>query len=195
MSRLVAGVDEAGRGPLAGPVAVAAVVLDPAVDWSDVDDSKKLSDQQRDQLSDFIKRNALAWHIELVDVATIDRVNIFHATMHGMQQVVARLPNAPHEVLVDGNKAPDFGAGIVATPIVGGDASEKCIGAASIIAKQARDAYMVALDEQHPGYGFARHKGYPTPEHLAVLRELGPSPEHRRSFAPVQAQLQGQLFA
>ncbi len=191
-SATVAGVDEAGRGPLAGPVAVAAVVLDPDQDWSQVDDSKRLNAAQRDELSAFIRERALSFQVLLVDVATIDRMNILQATLWGMRQVVESLAELPGKVLIDGNQAPPLA--IPTETIVGGDASEKCIGAASILAKSTRDAYMCELETKFPGYGFAEHKGYPTPAHFDALRQLGPTPEHRRSFAPVREQLQGRLF-
>lgn len=190
---LIAGVDEAGRGPLAGPVAVAAVILSDDYDWSEIDDSKRLTHPRREQLADIIKRHALAWKIELVPVARIDSMNILQATLWGMVQVVGGLCLRPDKVLVDGNRTPDFG--IPAEALIGGDGSEKCIGAASILAKTARDRYMTELDDQYPGYGFALHKGYPTPQHLQALKAVGACAEHRTSFAPVRAQIQGDLFA
>lgn len=192
-SRLIAGVDEAGRGPLAGPVAVAAVILDPALDWADMDDSKALTSARREALAERVVSDAIAWHVVFVNVDEIDRINIFQATMQGMRRAVEALRPVPAEVLVDGNKTPP-----VALPcraIVGGDALEPAIGAASILAKTRRDHYMIELDERFPGYGFADHKGYPTPVHLESLARLGPCPEHRRSFAPVRGALQGDLFA
>lgn len=185
---LTAGVDEAGRGPLAGPVAVAAVILDPGRPIPGLDDSKKLSERKRETLYAQIIEHALAWHIVLVDADEIDALNIFHATMAGMRRAVAGLAPAPHEALIDGNKLPP-GLPCAARAIVGGDALEPAIGAASILAKVTRDRLMVAMDATYPGYGFAVHKGYPTATHLAALRRLGPCPQHRRSFAPVRAAL------
>lgn len=185
---LTAGVDEAGRGPLAGPVAVAAVILDPRRPIPGLDDSKKLSERKRETLYAQIIEHALAWHIVLVDPDEIDALNIFHATMTGMRRAVTGLAPAPHQALIDGNKLPP-GLPCAARAIVGGDALEPSIGAASILAKVTRDRLMVAMDATYPGYGFAVHKGYPTPTHLAALRRLGPCPQHRRSFAPVRAAL------
>ncbi len=185
---LVAGVDEAGRGPLAGPVAVAAVILDPANPIPGLADSKALSAARREALEPLIQRRALAYRVILVDAATIDRLNILQATLQGMAEALAGLLPAPHAALIDGNRVPKSLL-CPARAIVGGDASEPAIGAASILAKVARDRYMDALDTRHPGYGFARHKGYPTADHLEALRRLGPCAEHRRSFAPVRALL------
>lgn len=185
---LVAGVDEAGRGPLAGPVAVAAVILDPANPIPGLADSKALSAARREALEPLIQRRALAYRVILVDAATIDRLNILQATLQGMAEALAGLLPAPHAALIDGNRVPKALL-CPARAIVGGDASEPAIGAASILAKVARDRYMDALDTRHPGYGFARHKGYPTADHLEALRRLGPCAEHRRSFAPVRALL------
>lgn len=190
-SRRVAGVDEAGRGPLAGPVAVAAVILDPARPIEGLDDSKKLSAARRDALFDEIREHALAWHVCLVSAAEIDRINILQATFEGMRRCVAELQPAPVLVRIDGHQVPP-GLGLAAEALVGGDGLDAAIGAASILAKVARDRWMDALDLQHPGYGFARHKGYPTREHLEALQRLGPCPEHRRSFAPLR--LQADLF-
>uniref|UniRef100_A0A0S6Z198 Ribonuclease HII n=1 Tax=Mizugakiibacter sediminis TaxID=1475481 RepID=A0A0S6Z198_9GAMM len=186
-------MDEAGRGPLAGPVAVAAVILDPARPIDGLADSKRLSETQRDALYPLIVERALAYAVVLVEVAEIDRHNIFRATMRGMARAVAQLARVPHEVLVDGNKVPGD-LPCPARAIVDGDALEPAISAASILAKVTRDRHMRALDARHPGYGFARHKGYGTPEHLEALARLGPCPEHRRSFAPVAALLAPGLF-
>ena len=192
--RLIAGVDEAGRGPLAGPVAVAAVILDPARPIDGLDDSKKLTEQKREALYPQIVERALAHCIVLVEAEEIDRLNIFQATMAGMSRAVAGLVPAAHEALVDGNKLPKD-LPCPGRAIVGGDALEPAIGAASILAKVTRDRLMVALEAVHPGYGFAVHKGYPTPAHLAALQQLGPCAQHRRSFAPVRLLLdQGVLF-
>lgn len=185
---VVAGVDEAGRGPLAGPVVVAAVILDPARPIAGLGDSKQLSESRREALFPQIQRDALAWHIEFVGAEEIDRLNIFHATMTGMRRAVCALAIAPARALVDGNKIPP-GLPCPAEALVQGDAREPAIMAASILAKVARDAYMRTLHGQFPGYGFDVHKGYPTPAHLACLAQLGPCPEHRRSFAPVQRAL------
>jgi len=184
-SILIAGVDEAGRGPLAGPLAVAAVILDPARPIGGLNDSKKLSPAKREALYPQIVERALAYCIVLVEPDEIDQLNIFQATMTGMSRAVAGLAPAAVEALVDGNKLPrDLPCH--GRAIVGGDALEPAISAASILAKVARDRLMVAMDATHPGYGFAVHKGYPTPAHLASLQRLGPCPQHRCSFAPVR---------
>ncbi len=191
---LRAGVDEAGRGPLAGPVVVAAVILDPARPIAGLDDSKKLSEKKREALYPLIVERALAHCVIVVEAEEIDRLNIFQATMAGMRRAVAGLAPAAHEALVDGNQLPKD-LPCPGRAIVGGDALEPAISAASILAKVSRDRLMVALDGAHPGYGFAIHKGYPTPAHLAALRQLGPCAQHRRSFAPVRQLLdQGVLF-
>ncbi|MEP7185615.1 MAG: ribonuclease HII [Rhodanobacter sp.] len=191
---LVAGVDEAGRGPLAGPVAVAAVILDPARPIAGLDDSKKLSEARREALYPKIIERALAYSIVLVERDEIDRLNIFQATMIGMSRAVIGLMPTADEVLIDGNKLPrDLPC--PGRAIVGGDALEPAISAASILAKVTRDRLMVVMDSVHPGYGFALHKGYPTPAHLASLQRLGPCSQHRRSFAPVRVLLdQATLF-
>ncbi|UXI66808.1 ribonuclease HII [Tahibacter amnicola] len=193
-SRLhVAGVDEAGRGPLAGPVLVAAVILDPKKPIDGLADSKQLTEARREALEPLIRERALAYSIVEVDVEAIDRLNIFHATMHGMAQALVQLAIEPALALIDGNHLPK-NLRCDARAVVGGDALEPAISAASILAKVTRDRLMVALDERHPGYGFSSHKGYGTPEHLDALRRLGPCLAHRRSFAPVQATLQPSLF-
>lgn len=194
IGRIVAGVDEAGRGPLAGPVVAAAVVLckpRPA----GLDDSKKLKPADRAMLEERIKRRC-HWAVGVVEVEDIDRLNIFGATMLAMTLAVeglcASLGCDPHEVLVDGNLTPSGRRAEwrwAARPVVGGDAIEPCISAASIIAKEHRDRLMREYARQHPHYGWERNAGYGTPEHLAALREHGPTPLHRRSFSPV-AQLQ-----
>jgi ribonuclease HII len=186
-------VDEAGRGPLAGPVAVAAVILDPTRPIDGLADSKILTAERREELEALILERALAHSVVLIDVITIDRINILQATLLGMAQSLARLAPVPHEALIDGNRLPSKLC-CPARAIIDGDASEPVIGAASILAKVARDRYMAALDTRHPGYGFASHKGYSTPEHFEALRRLGPCPEHRRSFAPVRALLEPELF-
>lgn len=190
---LIAGVDEAGRGPLAGPVAVAAVILDPTRRIRGIDDSKVLNAERREELDLRIRERASAFCVVMIDVATIDRINIFQATLLGMSQALRGLAMLPQQALIDGNKLP-HDLPCPARAIIDGDAKEKCIGAASILAKVARDRYMNELDVRHPGYGFASHKGYSTPEHFEALRRLGPCPEHRRSFAPVRALLEPQLF-
>lgn len=191
---LTAGVDEAGRGPLAGPVVVAAVILDARRPIEGLADSKRLSASQREALYPLILERARAWHVVVVDCERIDCLNIFHATMAGMCEAVAGLALRAELALIDGNRLPR------ALPcpghaVVGGDAIEPAISAASIIAKVTRDRHMVELDRIHPGYGFAEHKGYPTPDHLDALRRLGPCRVHRRSFAPVRALMQQELFA
>lgn len=190
---VLAGVDEAGRGPLAGPVVVAAVILDPARPIRGLDDSKHLSLERREVLEPRIRERALAFSVIEVSVPDIDRLNIFQATMYGMSQALATLSLMPQLALIDGNRLPKQLC-CPARAVIGGDASEPAISAASILAKVARDRLMMALDADHPGYGFAQHKGYPTPEHLASLARLGPCEHHRRSFAPVRALLEPQLF-
>ncbi|MFK2903438.1 ribonuclease HII [Dyella ginsengisoli] len=186
---LVAGVDEAGRGPLAGPVVVAAVILDPSRPIVGLDDSKKLSERKREALYAQVIERALAHCVIEVEAAEIDQLNIFQATMVGMSRAVAGLSPGAHEALIDGNKLP-LDLPCAGRAIVGGDALEPAISAASILAKVTRDRLMVALDAVHPGYGFAVHKGYPTPAHLDALQRLGPCPQHRRSFAPVTRALE-----
>jgi ribonuclease HII len=185
MSLLVAGVDEAGRGPLAGPVCVAAVILDPARPIDGLDDSKELSERRREALYPLIVERALAWRIEFVEAGEIDALNILQATLLGMRRAVAALSPAAEHALVDGNRVPD-GMPCAATAIIDGDATEPSIMAASILAKVARDARMRELHVHYPQYGFDRHKGYPSAMHREALRTHGPCPQHRRSFAPVQ---------
>ncbi|MCR6666578.1 MAG: ribonuclease HII [Methyloversatilis sp.] len=180
----IAGVDEAGRGPLCGPVYAAAVILDPARPIDGLNDSKKLSEKKREALAPLIRERALAWAVGIATVEEIDRLNILHATMLAMRRAVEGLAVPPDQVLVDGNRIPP-GLTVPARAIVGGDASEAAISAASILAKTGRDHEMMALAALYPQYGIAKHKGYPTAEHLAALRIHGPSPIHRRSFAPV----------
>ena len=179
----LAGVDEVGRGPLIGAVVTAAVILDPARPIPGLADSKRLSEKRRDQLALAIRDSALAWSLGRAEAAEIDTLNIYQATLLAMQRAVAGLGLAPDGVLVDGNRAPDFG--VPAEPVVKGDGRIPAISAASILAKVARDAEMQQLHARHPKYGFDRHKGYPTAVHLAALERYGPLPEHRRSFAPV----------
>ncbi len=182
---VTAGVDEAGRGPLAGPVSAAAVILDPRSPIAGIDDSKKLSPSRRAALDGVIRERALAWAIAWASVEEIDRLNILQASLLAMQRAVAGLPLAPQLVLVDGNRCPEFGC--AAQAVIGGDGLIPAIGAASILAKVARDRLLEQLDVEYPGYGFAQHKGYPTRAHLAALQTLGVCPHHRRSFAPVRA--------
>jgi len=189
----IAGVDEAGRGPLAGPVLVAAVILDPRKPIAGLDDSKRLSAARRDSLFDEIQDRALAWYVVQVEVADIDRLNILHATMWGMQQAVNGLVPTPTRALIDGNRAPDLDCEV--QTIVQGDRLEPAISAASILAKVSRDRHMQKLHQLYPDYGFDQHKGYPTPHHLQQLERHGPCPEHRRSFAPVRRLLQGEMFS
>lgn len=189
---LTAGIDEAGRGPLAGPLVVAAVILDPARRINGIADSKQLSEGERDKLYVRIVERAIAWSAIVVSVEHIDRINIFQATLHGMREALLALAPGPELALVDGNRLPP-GLPCQARAIVGGDDSEPAIGAASIIAKVTRDRLMCELDARHPHYGFARHKGYCTPEHFEALRRHGPCASHRRSFAPVRAVMQAGL--
>lgn len=188
MSLKIAGVDEAGRGPLAGPVLVAAVILDPKNYIEGLDDSKRLTEKRREALYPQIKERALAWSIVEVDVEEIDRVNILQATMLGMQRAVEQLSPAPQIALVDGNRAPALACEV--RTIVQGDRLEPAISAASILAKVTRDRLMKTLHLHYPCYGFDRHKGYPTAEHRRLLAENGPCAIHRRSFAPVRDALQ-----
>ena len=186
MNRHVAGVDEAGRGPLAGPVVVAAVILDPARPIAGLADSKQLSARRREALYPLILHRALASSIVRVEAGEIDLIHILNATLAGMTQALEMLAVQPVLALIDGNRLPKS-LPCPAQAVIGGDASEPAISAASILAKVARDRLMAEMDEVYPGYGFAGHKGYPSPAHLEALRRLGPCPEHRRSFAPVRA--------
>lgn len=186
----IAGVDEAGRGPLAGPLVVAAVVLHPQRQIRGLGDSKQLSAGRREELFDAIKLMALDYRIVVVEPERIDAMNIFQATMWGMRHAVAQLQCAPTLAVIDGNRVPpDMPVNSFA--IVKGDASEAAIGAASILAKVSRDRILCELALQWPQYGFEIHKGYPTPQHLAALREFGPCPAHRRSYAPVKEAISG----
>ena len=182
---LTAGVDEAGRGPLAGPVVVAAVILDPARPIEGLADSKQLSATRREQLHALIVERTLAHCAICVEAAEIDRINILQATLFGMARALESLEVPPALALVDGNRLPKS-LPCPARAIIGGDASEPAISAASILAKVTRDRILVGYETRWPGYGFAQHKGYPAPAHLEALRRLGPCPEHRRSFAPVR---------
>jgi len=183
----IAGVDEAGRGPLAGPVYAAAVILNPARAIRGLRDSKQLNAEQRAVLSEKIRLHALAWHIAWSDVEEIDCLNILGATLLAMRRAVAGLWQRPVRVLVDGNRMPSL-ADLCdhAEAVVGGDATVAAISAASILAKHARDSLMPQLDMAYPGYQLQLHKGYATARHLEALTRLGPSPQHRRSFAPVR---------
>lgn len=183
----IAGVDEAGRGPLAGPVAVAAVVLDPARRIDGLRDSKAIPEARREVLFPRIQSDALAFAIVLVHADEIDRLNILQATLLAMRRAVAALEPAAQHVLVDGNRLPDLGC--PARAVVGGDARVAAISAASIVAKVHRDRLCVELDQRFPGYGFALHKGYGTASHIQALREKGPCSEHRRSFEPLRSLL------
>lgn len=187
------GVDEAGRGPLAGPVVAAAVMLDPGQHIEGLRDSKKLSAAARERLADEIRMRAAAWCVAEASVDEIDRLNILHATMLAMQRAVAGLPMPPDEVWVDGNRCPNWGWRSQA--VVKGDDKVAAIAAASILAKTARDQFMCRLHEEYPAYGFARHMGYGTAAHMAALQAHGACPQHRRSFAPVKLVLdQATLF-
>lgn len=187
---LVAGVDEAGRGPLAGPVVAAAVILDASNPVDGLADSKVLAPSRREELDALIRERCVAWGLGWADAAEIDSLDILQATMLAMRRALAALTVAPAHVIVDGNRCPDLrGIDLECTieAVVKGDATVACVSAASVIAKVARDAHMRELDGLYPGYGFAEHKGYPTAAHVAALRRLGPSAVHRRSFAPVQS--------
>lgn len=180
----LAGVDEVGRGPLIGAVVTAAVILDPHQPIAGLADSKKLSEPQREQLAAEIKTKALAWALGRAEAAEIDQINILQASLLAMQRAVAALPIVPVGVAVDGNRCPAFPYPAVA--IVKGDGLVAEISAASILAKVARDAEMIALDAQYPQYGFAKHKGYPTRQHLQAIMQHGVLPQHRRGFKPVR---------
>ncbi|MEO6078569.1 MAG: ribonuclease HII [Steroidobacteraceae bacterium] len=186
----IAGVDEAGRGPLAGPVYAAAVILDPRRPIDGLRDSKQLTAARRELLATQICERALAWQVAWADVEEIDCLNILGATLLAMRRAVAGLSIRPSLVQVDGNCIPQIADCCDRVEaVVGGDASIAAISAASILAKHARDALMPSLELAYPGYQLAAHKGYATPDHLAALARLGPSPQHRRSFAPVREAL------
>jgi ribonuclease HII len=192
MAVLLAGVDEAGRGPLAGPVVAAAVVLDPQHRINGLRDSKLLTPAARARLAIQIRSRSLAFAIGSAGVAEIDSLNILQASLLAMRRALLTLGCRPAIIMIDGNKAPqlaDVFADCRIETLIGGDNIEPAISAASIIAKTHRDALMGELDLQYPGYGLAQHQGYPTPAHLEALRRLGPSPIHRRSFAPVRSAL------
>ncbi len=184
---MVCGIDEAGRGPLAGPVVAATVILDPARPIAGLNDSKKLSEKRREALAGEIREKALAWAVAEASVEEIDRLNILHATFLAMQRAVAMLSVAPERAMVDGNRCPKLPIPVEA--VVKGDGKIASIAAASILAKTVRDAGMLALHAAYPQYGFDRHMGYPTAAHFAALEAHGASPVHRRSFAPVAKQL------
>lgn len=190
---LLAGVDEVGRGPLAGDVVAAAVILDPAKQIDGLADSKKLSERQREMLYVEICAGATSWAVARASVAEIDSLNILQASLLAMRRAVEQLHIQPEHVLVDGNKLPRWSYSSEA--IIQGDDKVKAISAASIIAKVTRDREMVQFDAQYPGYGFAGHKGYGTREHLAALQKLGATPIHRRSFAPVRSVLENTELA
>ena len=181
---LICGVDEAGRGPLAGPVSAAAVILDPMRPIEGLADSKKLSEKQRDRLAPLIRARALAWAVAYAEVEEIDRLNILQATLLAMKRAVEALSIRPQQVLVDGLYCPQ--TGIPSQAIVKGDSKVAAISAASILAKTARDELMLQLHGRYPQYGFDAHKGYPTAAHLAALREHGVSAVHRKTFKPVR---------
>ncbi len=185
---LICGVDEAGRGPLCGPVVAAAVILDPARPIAGLADSKKLGEAARERLASLIRERALAWAVAEAGVEEIDRLNILQASLLAMQRAVAAMSIVPTEVLVDGNRCPPLA--MPARAVIGGDAIVAEISAASILAKTVRDETMRRLHLDWPHYGFAAHKGYPTAAHLAALRAHGVTPVHRRSFAPVRRLLE-----
>ncbi|ACV27308.1 ribonuclease HII [Kangiella koreensis] len=184
---LIAGVDEVGRGPLAGPVVAAAVILDPANPIVGLADSKKLTEKRREALSIEIKEKALAWSIARAEVEEIDRINILQASLLAMKRAVETLSHSPELALIDGNHCPELDCRMEA--IIKGDSKEPAISAASILAKVARDTEMVEMEQTYPGYGFAKHKGYPTQQHREAIMQLGITPIHRRSYAPVQRML------
>lgn len=188
---LIAGVDEAGRGPLVGSVFAAAVILPEHYELPGLTDSKKLSEARRDALAVLIREQALAWAVAAADVNEIAALNILHATMLAMRHAIEALPRTPDSVVIDGNRIPT-GLNLPARAQIGGDALIPAISAASILAKTARDAEMYALHARHPEYGFDGHKGYGTARHLAALERYGALPEHRRDFAPVRKLLAAQ---
>lgn len=185
IAMLVAGVDEAGRGPLAGSVVAAAVVLDDSHFFIGLTDSKKLSALKRGVLEKQIKQYAIAWAIGEASCSEIDEINILQASMLAMKRSILKLSPLPHHALIDGNRVPDI-PGLQMRAIVKGDLYEPCISAASILAKEYRDRQMLELDQQYPQYQFARHKGYPTKLHKSLLKKYGASPVHRISFKPVR---------
>lgn len=180
---LIAGVDEVGRGPLAGPVVAAAVILDPAKPIEGLADSKKLSESKRKKLDIEIREKALSWSLGRAEIEEIDDINILHASLLAMRRAVESLPVQPQHAQIDGNRCPQLSC--TSEAIIKGDQKVACISAASIIAKVARDTEMLEMDIKYPGYGFASHKGYPTKVHMQALLDLGITPIHRRSFSPV----------
>ena len=184
---IICGIDEAGRGPLAGPVCAAAVILDPARPIAGLNDSKQLTEKKRDTLAPLIRERALAWAVGWASVEEIDEYNIRQANFLAMKRAFKDLNLTPTHALVDGKDPPPLSCKV--TCIIGGDALEPAISAASILAKTARDAVMVDLCAQYPGYGFSQHKGYGSAMHIEALKRLGPSPAHRRTFAPVKEML------
>ena len=186
-----AGVDEVGRGPLAGPVVAAAVILDPDQPIEGLRDSKELDPEERETLAELVRERALAWALGRAEVDEIDRINILRATLVAMRRAVSALRVTPSVAYIDGNIAPALP--MPAITVIGGDAKVPSISAASVVAKVARDAEMTALAERFPAYGFEKHKGYATPAHMAALDEHGPSPLHRKSFAPVTRAASGQM--
>lgn len=178
--KYLCGTDEAGRGPLAGPVVAAACILKPGAVIEGLDDSKKLTEKKREALFDVIKENSLSWAVALATPTEIDEINILSASLLAMRRAVGALDVAPDYILVDGNKKGEFGAPSEA--VIKGDAKSMCIAAASVLAKVTRDRLCLALDEIYPQYGFAKHKGYPTKEHKLAVFQYGPCPEHRDSF-------------
>jgi ribonuclease HII len=189
---LICGVDEAGRGPLAGAVYAAAVILDPRHPIAGLRDSKKLSERNRVRLAAEIRTHALAWSVAFATVEEIEQLNILHASMLAMRRAVLGLKPAAEYALIDGNRCPQLP--IPARAIIKGDDSEACISAASILAKTERDKVMRQLADRYPEYGFERHAGYPVPEHLQALELHGPCPEHRRGFGPVKKLLEKALI-
>lgn len=182
--RLICGVDEVGRGPLAGPVVAAAVILDAASPIQGLRDSKKLSEKKRNLLNEEIRKKALCWSIARAEVHEIDDINILHASLLAMKRAVESLAIQPQHAMIDGNRLPQLNC--TAEAIVGGDNLIDCISAASIIAKVERDNEMILLDTHYPGYGLAKHKGYPTRIHLEALQKFGVTDIHRQSFGPVR---------
>jgi ribonuclease HII len=188
---LVAGVDEVGRGPLAGPVVAAAVILDPTRPVDGLADSKALTEKRREQLAEAIRARALAWSIARAEVEEIDDLNILHASLLAMRRAVLALEPAARYALIDGNRCPELPC--PAEAIVKGDSRVAAISAASILAKVTRDREMVEMDRRYPGYGLASHKGYPSRQHLEALAQLGVTPIHRRSYAPVRRILESSI--